>query len=70
MKICTVAWVLYADIHRQTSSEAKRHTVKTFHYKYAKKIIGSCLEMLPCTIFRGETPETTLMNVAGKTIHN
>jgi len=27
-------------------SEAKRHTVKIFHYKYAKKIIGSFLDLL------------------------
>ena len=30
--------------HTDKHSEDKRHTVTTFHYKYAKKIIGSFLE--------------------------
>jgi len=38
-------------------SEAKRHTVTTFHYKYVKKIIGSFLEMLPGIICSGGTTE-------------
>ena len=43
--------------HTNKHSEAKRHTVTTFHYKYAKKIIGSFLEMLPGIIFCGGTTE-------------
>ena len=39
--------------HTNKYSEAKRHTVTTFHYKHAKKIIGSFLEMLPGIIFNG-----------------
>ena len=56
MKICTGAGVLLCR-HIQTNkhSEAKRHIVTTFHYKYAKKIIGSFLEMLPGIIFSGGT---------------
>jgi len=44
---------------RQTHkhSEAKRHTVTTSDYTYAKKIIGSFLEMLPGIIFSGGTTE-------------
>ena len=38
-------------------SEAKRHTVKTFHYKYAKQIIWSFLEMSPGIILSGGTTE-------------
>ena len=38
-------------------SEAKRHTVKTFHYKYAKQIICSFLEMSPGIILSGGTTE-------------
>jgi hypothetical protein len=38
-------------------SEATRHTVVTFQYKYAKKITGSFLEMLPGIIFSGGTIE-------------
>jgi len=38
-------------------TEAKRHTVTKFHYKYAKKIIGPLLEMLPGIIFSGGTTE-------------
>ena len=58
VKICTGAWVLTCR-HIQTNkdSEANRHTVTTFHYKYAIKIIGSFLEMLPGTIFSGGTNE-------------
>jgi len=57
MKIRTGAWVLICR-HIQTNrhSEAMRHTV-TFHYKFAKKIIGSFLEMLPGIIFSGGTTE-------------
>ena len=43
----------YMKTHTNKYSEAKRHTVTTFHYKYAKKIIGSFLEMLPGIIFNG-----------------
>ena len=58
MKICTGAWVLICR-HIQTNkhSEAKRHTVTTSDYTYAKKIIGSFLEMLPGIIFSGGTTE-------------
>ena len=38
-------------------SEANKHTVTTVHYKYAKKIIGSFLEMLPGITFSGGTTE-------------
>ena len=41
--------------HTKKHSEAKRHTVTTFHYKYVKKIIGSFLQMLPGIIFSGGT---------------
>jgi len=36
---------------------AKRHTVTNFHYKYAKKFLGSFLETLPGIIFSGGTNE-------------
>jgi len=39
--------------HTNKHSEATRHTVTTFHYKYAKKIIGSFLEMMPGIISGG-----------------
>ena len=40
VKICTGAWVCICG-HTQTNkhSEVKRHTVTTFHYKYAKKLL-------------------------------
>jgi len=68
---------LYVDTNIQTNkcSEANRHTVMTFQYKYAKKMIGSFLEMLPDIIFSGGTtevsakPQTSLSNVADTTIH-
>ena len=48
MKIYTGAWVFICrHIQTKKHSGTKRHTVTTFHYKYAKKIIGSFLEMLP-----------------------
>ena len=47
----------YMQTHTNRHSEAKRHTVTKFHYKYAKKIIGSFLEMLPGIIFSGGTIE-------------
>ena len=58
MKICTGAWVLICR-HIQTNkhTEAQRHTVTKFHYKYAKEIIGAFLEMLPGIIFSGGTVE-------------
>jgi len=58
VKICTGARVLICR-HIQTNkhSEATRHTLKIFHYKYAKKITGSFLEMLPGIIFSGGTIE-------------
>ena len=43
--------------HTNKYNEAQRHTVTTFHYKDAKKIIGSFLEMLPGIIFSGGTTE-------------
>ena len=43
--------------HTDKHSEATKHTVTTFRYKYAKKIIGSFLEMLPGIIFSGGTTE-------------
>jgi len=43
--------------HTNKLSEAKRHTVTTFHYKYVKKIIGSFLEMLPDIVISGGTIE-------------
>jgi hypothetical protein len=33
--------------HTDKHTEAKRHTVTKFQYKYAKEITGSSLEMLP-----------------------
>ena len=58
MKICTGAWVLICR-HIQTNkhSEANRHTVTTFHDKYATKIIGCFLEMLLGITFSGGTTE-------------
>jgi len=58
MKICTGARVLIC-IHIQTNkhSEAKRHTVTTFHYKYTNKIIGTLLEKLLGITFSGGTTE-------------
>ena len=43
--------------HTNKHSEAKRHTATPFRYKYAKKIIGSFLEMLPDIIFSGGATE-------------
>ena len=60
MKICTGTSVLSCR-HIQTNkhSEAKRHTVTTFHYKYAKKkkTIESFMEMLPGIIISGGATE-------------
>ena len=39
-------------------SEANRHIVTTFHYKYATKITGSFLELLPGIIFSGGTTKS------------
>ena len=54
VKICRGAWVLICR-HIQTNkhTKAKRHIFTTFHYKYAKKITRSFLEMLPGIIFSG-----------------
>ena len=41
--------------HTNKYSAAKIHSVKIFHYKYAKKIIGSLLEILPGINFSGGT---------------
>ena len=41
--------------HTKKHTEAKRHTVTTSHYKYAKKNIGSVTEMLPGIISGGTT---------------
>ena len=43
--------------HTDKHSVAKRHTVTTFHHKYAKKIIRAFLEMLPGIIFSSGTIE-------------
>jgi len=43
--------------HTKKHSEAKRHTVTIFHYKYAKKNIGSVMEMLRGIIISGGTTE-------------
>jgi len=47
----------YMQTHTNRHTEAKRHTVTKFHYKYVKKIIGSFLKMLPGIIFSGGTNE-------------
>jgi len=47
----------YVHTHTNKHTEAKRYTVTKFHYKYAKEIIGSFLEMLPGIIFSGGTTE-------------
>ena len=65
----------YMQTDRQTNkhSEAKRHTVKIFHYKYAKKINGSFLEMLTRHYLQWWNNlslfHTSLMNAAEKTTH-
>jgi len=58
MKIYKGAWVLICR-HIQTDkhTEAKRQTVTKFHYKYAKEIIGTFLEMLLGIIFSDGTIE-------------
>jgi len=47
----------YMQTHTKKHSEAKRHTVTIFHYKYAKKNIGSVMEMLRGIIISGGTTE-------------
>ena len=47
----------YTQTHTNKHTEAQRHTVTKFHYKYAKEIIGAFLEMLPGIIFSGGTIE-------------
>jgi len=40
VKICTGVWVLICrHIQTKKHSEAKKHDVATFHYKYAKKLL-------------------------------
>jgi len=64
----------YIQTHTNKHNEAKRRTVTTFHYKYAQKIIASFLEMLLRHYFQWwnnwSLCQTSLMNVAHKTIHN
>ena len=57
IKICKGVLNSHMQTHTNKHSEAKRRTGTTFHYKYAKKIIGSFLEMLPGIIFSGGKSE-------------
>ena len=73
--MCTGASVLICrQIQTNKYSEAKRHNVTTFHCKYAKKSYCIFLGNVTRNYYRWwnnrSLCQTSLMNVAEKTIHN